>query len=80
MQLALLGTTGCHLCDIAERMVRRIAPALGFSLVYVDIADDDILVDQYGMQIPILRTQNGHELGWPFTEDELIHWLEALNV
>jgi hypothetical protein len=80
VQLALLGTTGCHLCDIAERMTRRIAPVLGFSLTYVDIAADDALVDQYGMLIPILRTKDGHELGWPFTEEELIHWLESLNV
>lgn len=79
VQLELLGTTGCHLCEVAERMVRRIAPVLGFTLLYVDIADDDGLVDRYGMQIPVLKTQDGRELGWPFAEEELIHWLEAIN-
>ena len=79
MQLELLGTTGCHLCEVAERMIRRIAPVLGFTLSYVDIAEDDALVDKYGMQIPVVRAQNGRELGWPFAEEELIHWLEAIN-
>ena len=79
VQIELLGTTGCHLCEVAERMVRRIAPVLGFTLLYVDIAEDDALVDKYGMQIPVLRTQDGDELGWPFAEEELIHWLEAIK-
>jgi hypothetical protein len=79
VQIQLLGTTGCHLCDVAERMARRIVPVFGFSLEYVDIAEDDALVDQYGLRIPVLRSANEQELGWPFEEEQLIHWLEALN-
>lgn len=80
MQIQLLGTTGCHLCDVAERMARRIVPVLGFQLEYVDIAQDDALVDQYGTRIPVLRATNGQELGWPFEDQQLIHWLEAITI
>ncbi len=79
MQIQLLGTTGCHLCDIAERMARRIVPVFGFTLEYVDIALDDALVAQYGEHIPVLRATNAAQLGWPFEEEQLIQWLEALN-
>jgi hypothetical protein len=58
-------------------MVRRIAPSLGFTVDLIDIASEDKLVDQYGMQIPILLAEK-QELGWPFDEDELIAWLQSL--
>lgn len=77
-QLELLGTSGCHLCDIAEKMVRRIVPVLGGSVRIVDIAESDELVDQYGMSIPVLRDNSGNTLCWPFEEQQLIHWVESL--
>jgi len=79
VQIQLLGTKGCHLCDLAERMARQIVPVLGFKLAYLDIAQEDALVDQYGERIPVLKAPNGQELGWPFEEEQLIFWLEALN-
>lgn len=77
MQIQLLGTSGCHLCDVAERMVRRIAPPLGFAIELVDIAEDDHLVEQYGMAIPVL-TCGEQQLGWPFAEEQLTQWLQTL--
>ncbi|GAA6133736.1 glutaredoxin family protein [Oceaniserpentilla sp. 4NH20-0058] len=79
MQIQLLGTSGCHLCEVAESIVKRIAPVFGYSTEYVDIANDDALVEQYGMRIPVLMFQQEQELGWPFDEQQLIHWLESLN-
>lgn len=79
MQIQLLGTSGCHLCEVAESIVKRIAPVLGYSIEHVDIATDDALVEQYGMRIPVLTFQQEQELGWPFDEQQLIHWLESLN-
>ena len=73
----LLGTKGCHLCEVAERMVRRLASEAGVQILYLDIADDDTLVEAYGMRIPVLRTQPAdkvNELGWPFTEEEFLTW------
>jgi hypothetical protein len=78
LQLELLGTSGCHLCDIAEKIVRSIAPALGAKVALLDIADSDDLVEQFGTSIPVLRDSNGQALCWPFDEQQLIHWLESL--
>ena len=76
--LQLLGTSGCHLCDIAEKLVRRVAPPLGVKILIVDIADNDTLVDQYGMSIPVLISEQNQVLCWPFDEQRLVLWLESL--
>ena len=82
MVVQILGTSGCHLCDKAEPLVRRIAPSFGSKVELVDIATDDQLVDEYGIRIPVVRQLNDgqpkRELGWPFQEEELIEWLQSL--
>jgi len=61
--LVLYGTTYCHLCEDAEAVLNE----AGVSAVYIDIADDDGLIDSYGTRIPVLRrVDDGAELGWPF--------------
>ncbi|HZW25240.1 MAG TPA: glutaredoxin family protein [Gallionella sp.] len=61
--LVLYGTTYCHLCEQAEAVLS----AAGVSAFYIDIADDDGLIDSYGTRIPVLRRiDDGAELGWPF--------------
>ena len=79
MVVELLGTSGCHLCEVAERLVRRIAPNMAVKVQHVDIASNDALVDAYGMKIPVLRSVEGElrELNWPFDEESLIAWLSA---
>ena len=79
MVVELLGTPGCHLCEVAERLVRRIAPSMGVKVQHVDIATNDALVESYGMKIPVLRSAEGEakELNWPFDEESLIAWLSA---
>lgn len=79
MIVELLGTSGCHLCEVAERLVRRIAPSMGVQVQHTDIASDDALVDTYGIKIPVLRSIAGgkSELNWPFDEESLIAWLSA---
>lgn len=79
MQIQLLGTSGCHLCDVAERLVRRMAVRHQIQLIKVDIALDDLLMDQYALQIPLIRSEDGQELGWPFDEEQLVSWLHNRN-
>jgi len=74
--IQLLGTSGCHLCDVAEKMVRGLLPPLGIDVLKVDIAADDKLVEQYGMLIPLMRNEKGQELGWPFDESQLLTWIK----
>jgi glutaredoxin len=65
--LTLYGTVGCHLCDQAEALLQRAAAARKLEWRYVDIADDDALVEKYGTRIPVLLTAQGTEIGWPFS-------------
>jgi hypothetical protein len=65
--LTLYGTTGCHLCDEAEILLKKAAAARVIEWHYVDIALDEVLVEKYGARIPVLMTADGCELGWPFS-------------
>lgn len=65
--LVLYGTTGCHLCDQAETLLKMAAGARALDWRYVDIAFDEALVARYGTRIPVLLTADGQEMGWPFS-------------
>ncbi len=68
--LILYGTLGCHLCDEAQVVV---AHALGRLAREVDIADDDRLLECYGLRIPVLkRADTGAEIDWPFGPEEVL--------
>lgn len=75
--LTLYGTSACHLCDQAEALLVQAASARHLEWCYVDIALDDALVERYGLRIPVLLAENGHELGWPFS---LLDILKASSV
>lgn len=69
----LYGTEFCHLCDGAEAVLREV----GISAEYVDIAEDDKLVEKYGIRIPVLqRMDTGAELGWPFDAGSVLEFLK----
>jgi hypothetical protein len=68
-QLLLYSTSGCHLCEQAQEVIRR---ALGLPVDEVDIALDETLMARYGVRIPVLRrVDTGAEIGWPFGEEEV---------
>ena len=64
MEVTLLTTAGCHLCEQAETLVHRAAPSV--TVIQLDIAEQDELIEAYGTRIPVLRIGN-RELGWPFS-------------
>jgi hypothetical protein len=78
VKIQLLGTSGCHLCDVAEKQIRLLAPSLNYIVEKIDIADDGSLVEQYGLTIPVLRTESGQELFWPFDEEKILAWSKSL--
>lgn len=69
--LILYGTSACHLCEIAEEMLQR----RGVVFSVVDIADSDELFERYGIIIPVLQRDDGGELNWPFSEEDLLAFL-----
>lgn len=68
MKLLLYGTLSCHLCEQAEAVLH----AARLTAEYIDIAENDALLEIYGMRIPVVqRVDSGTELDWPFDETAL---------
>ena len=71
----LYGTSACHLCEVAQELLRATLNPEFFDIQLVDIADSDELVERYGVRIPVLQRQDGGELGWPFDVAALVNFL-----
>ena len=72
----LLGTLGCHLCEVAEGVLMPLVYEDGLLVELVDIADREELVEAYGLRIPVLRRiDTGAELDWPFDTEQVAHFL-----
>ncbi len=68
MKLLLYGTRFCHLCEQAEALL----DGTGLKAEYIDIAEDTVLMERYGLRIPVVRrVDNSVELDWPFDETAL---------
>jgi len=63
----LLGTSGCHLCDIAEQLLRQFQAVQPVSYQQVDIADfDEALMMEFATTIPVILTPS-KRLNYPFS-------------
>ena len=70
----LYSSEGCHLCE--EALVVCLPYITAEQLKIVDIVDDDNLVEQYGVHIPVLEKveQDSNlktQLFWPFTQAQV---------
>jgi Glutaredoxin-like domain (DUF836) len=73
-QLYLYSTSHCHLCELAYSLAMKLPD---ISVNVIDVADDEILLAEYGVRIPVLRRQDTKiELNWPFSEAEIQQLLE----
>jgi glutaredoxin len=80
-KFVLYGTEGCHLCDEARDLLDLVLSSKGESIdyPYIDIADDDQLLELYGESIPVIKAiQSSKQLGWPFDSIKLIEFLNKL--
>ena len=72
----LLGTLGCHLCEVAEGVLMPLVDENCWLVELVDIASSEETVEAYGLRIPVLRrVDTGAELDWPFDIDQVVHFL-----
>lgn len=68
-QLILFGTSGCHLCELAEALIEKECRMRegALALCLTEIADQAVLMSRYGVRVPVLRrSDTGAELDWPF--------------
>jgi hypothetical protein len=76
-KLVLYGTSGCHLCDLAEQELLSWV-AQGWQVELVDIAEDDQLLDRFSLTIPVLQhNASGRLLAWPFDGETVRAFLSA---
>ena len=74
-QLALYSTSHCHLCEFAHTHLLHVLD--GFKLKVIDIANDEALLAQYGLRIPVLhRNDSKTELDWPFNLSDVVEFLK----
>ena len=79
----LYSTAGCHLCELAKEVVYPLLDEFNLHLTERDIADDDELVEAYGVRIPVLLLPAedqtfalaGEDLGWPFDRQQAREYL-----
>ncbi len=79
IKIQLMTTTACHLCEQAKEMLDHLFNAdlqLKNTMIVemVEIANDDALIEKYGIRIPVLLCRE-KELAWPFELPELHQWL-----
>ncbi len=73
-QLYLYTTSHCHLCELAHALILQAADS--FELSLIDIADDETLLAEYGIRIPVLkRIDSNAELNWPFNLVDITKFL-----
>ncbi len=76
MKVQLYTTLGCHLCEQAMEMLLYLqAQGIDLQIESIEIADDDDLMERYGIRIPVVRGTD-NEIGWPFSIEELRVFLQ----
>ncbi len=55
LELLLYTRPGCHLCEDAAALLRRLQAETPFDLREVNVDDDPALRERYGEQIPVIE-------------------------
>ena len=76
VNIILLGTSGCHLCEDAELIL---AECDQINIEYIDIAEQEQWQEKYAIRIPVLyHPETEKELGWPFSQEQAQVFIDAL--
>ena len=76
--LTLYGTSACHLCEQAAALLDlAVQEALISHYDAVDISEDEQLFVRYATRIPVLYRQDGCELDWPFSPQQLLDFIDG---
>lgn len=81
MKVYLYSTLGCHLCDKAKEILWPALQQYQCKLVEIDIAEDDKLIERYGIRIPVLSAADSpKELNWPFDAEQVEAFLAGISL
>jgi hypothetical protein len=71
-RLTLISRPGCHLCEVAEQVLDRIAADTGEQWTKVDVTDSLELERDYGDRLPVLLLDGAEHGYWRIEEDRLL--------
>lgn len=66
----LYHTDGCHLCEEAFELIEPLTTDT-VALHRVDIMISEQLIAEYQLTIPVLKSEHGQQLNWPFTAPQV---------
>ncbi len=69
--VTVLSTPGCHLCEEAMTVLRRLQASLGFELRERDISADEALHRSYFERVPVICL-DGEELCEYFVDEAIV--------
>ena len=76
IDVRLYTTAGCHLCELAQNVLQSLPEKYELNIIPTEIGDDDVLVERYGIKIPVLKFADKSELNWPFNVQDVEQQLE----
>lgn len=53
LKVEVISRHGCHLCEIAESVVRDVKKEVDFELLVKYVDEDDLLNQEYGEEVPV---------------------------
>jgi glutaredoxin len=62
-RVTLITRAGCHLCEVAEQTLRRLAAELGFGYEELDVDAEDARRHEYSDRVPVILI-DGKEHGY----------------
>lgn len=71
MIIVLYTTAGCHLCEQALVLLNEASETNRIIIELVEIGDDNNLIDEFGIHIPVVEFPDKQRLYWPFNLSEL---------
>lgn len=78
MTFILLGTEGCHLCELAEELINEcVDNGIKIPIELIDIAEQTKWQQDYATLIPVLLHRvTAQTLHWPFTKEDVLTFIE----
>jgi glutaredoxin len=70
-RVTLVTRAGCHLCDVAEQLLRRLSDELGFAYRELDVDADAELRDEYSDRVPVILVDGKEHGYWRVAEPRL---------
>ncbi|MFC0236305.1 glutaredoxin family protein [Fictibacillus phosphorivorans] len=61
----------CPLCDEAHKLLQKLQQEISFTLELIDIYQDDLLLEKYGLMIPVIEV-DGKEIHYGMISESKI--------